>query len=206
MTEITGEVSSQQRAEALKGLDERKAAAATLEQQKVAPPPAELQGHKGFVAAREYANATFLVKPGKPVPTPIVAGMPVGIQPLARREGDVWASFNGGVLVTDDPVIIQWCLDHPKVCRPSDDPMTKGWATIKDMQARLSNRDPIVDSSQLDADETFPPDMMERLASQAQAAKVGSPGADAVDAAETIREVTARREAERAADTGRLVP
>ena len=201
-----GPVDAQERAAVLGGAEERRDAATRFAQEKTAPPPAELAEYKSFVAAREYANATFLAVAGKPVPLPPAFAAGSSIQPLARRDGDKWAKFVGGILVTNDPDIISWCIGHPQVCRDSDDKMTKGWATIKDMQARLSNRDALVDASQLDADETFPPNMAETLLAQANAAKAGSAGADVVEAAESSREATERRLAERAADSSRLEP
>lgn len=203
---IVGPVTTEERRAALEGVTERRDAATMLAQEPVAPPPEELSKFQSFVAAREYANATFLVQPGKPVPLPPAFAAGSSIQPLARREGDIWAKFAGGVLVTDNPVVVKWCEEHPKVCRSSDDPMTKGWATVKDMQARLSNRDALVDASQLDADETFPPGMAETLLAQAQAAKRGSAGVDAVEGAEAAREATEKRVGERADEPGRLAP
>lgn len=199
-------VTQAERRAATEGLEGRKVAATGLEGVAVAPPPTELEGYRSFVAAREYANAVFLVKEGKLIEAPLAMGMTPGVKPLVRREGDKMAAFRGGILVTDDPDLIAWCLAHPKVCRPSEDPMTKGWATMKDMQTPLANRDALVDASQFDADETFPPGLADRLAGQAQAAKVGSAGAEAVEAAETARELEQKRQAERAAEAGRLVP
>lgn len=198
-----GPVTPQERKTALEGAEERKAAATALDQASVAPPPEELRRMKSFVSAREHANASFLVKAGIPTPLPAAFAAGSSVQPLARREGDKWAHFVGGILVTDDPDIIAWCEIHPKVCRDSANPMTKVWATIKDMQARLSNRDPMVDQSQLDADETVPPNM---VGVQAVAAKPGSTGSDLVGAAEASREATERRTSERAAEPGRLLP
>lgn len=141
-------------------------------------------GLVSYVASDEHANSRWLVKPGDAIKTAIPAGVTTGIIPLVKREGDIWAKFVNGVMVTDVPEVIEWCSKNTDKCRRSDDPMTKGWATLKSLQARRANREQLVDPSEMNADEAFPADLAEHIA---QAAKSGSAGADAVDNAELTK-------------------
>ena len=154
------------------------------------------EGLVAYVAAAEYANSRWLVVPGKAIAAPITAGGTPGMIPLVRREGDIWAKFVNGVMVTEDLAVIAWCDERTDICRRTSDPMTKSWATLKSLQARLANRDRLLDTSELNADEAFPAGMVDHIA--AQAAKSGSPGAKVVERAETTRQAM---EAERAASS-----
>jgi hypothetical protein len=148
------------------------------EEVKVAPD----SGLVAFVAAAEYANRDHLVVQGKPVYRPQEGAT----SPWMRsRDGDVWAKFVEGILVTDDLQVIEWCDAHPKICRRSDDPMTKSWATLKELQARRANREQLLDPSTMDADESFPPHLMD--AAREQAAKPDSPGGRLVESAEVSK-------------------
>ncbi len=143
-------------------------------------------GLVSYVAAAQHANSRWLVKAGEVVKTAIPAGVTTGIIPLVKREGDIWAKFINGVMVTDDPVVIDWCASHTTICRRSDDPSTKGWATLKGLQARKANREQLIDASEMDADEAFPADLTSHIRNEA--AKSGSPGSDAVENAELTKE------------------
>lgn len=189
---FAGTVSPEEMAAATQGLAERQNAAELLAKEKVVPET----GLVSYVAAPEYAQKSFLIKAGEPQAAPIQMGTNPGIKPLLRREGDKWARFVGGTLVTDDPDIIAWCDAHPTQCRRSDDPVTRGWHTLKEMQTRRANRDQAMDASQMDAEASFPAGMkLSPLAEQA--AKDDSPGGRAVAAAELSREAAERDRAEK---------
>ncbi len=186
-----GEVDSAERADATDGVQGRKQASAKFQSEEAVALVDE--GLVAYVAAEEHANSRWLVVPGKAIAAPITAGGTPGMIPLVRREGDVWAKFINGVMVTDNADVIEWCKNHTKICRRSDDPMTKSWATLKSLQARRANRERLLDSSEMDADEAFPAGMIGSL--QEQAAKSGSPGAAAVESAETTKESIAQSRA-----------
>ncbi len=145
-----------------------------------------------YVAAAQHANSRWLVQAGETVKTAIPAGVTTGIIPLVKREGDIWAKFVNGVMVTDNEVVIDWCGKHTDICRRSDDPMTKGWATLKGLQARLANREQLIDPSEMNADEAFPAGLVDHIV--AQAAKPGSPGDAAVKNAELTKESIRQRQ------------
>jgi hypothetical protein len=60
--------------------------------------------------------------------------------------------------------------------------VTKGWATLKELEARKANREKLLDASDMDADKTFPPGLVDNL--REQAAKPGSSGDQLVEQAE----------------------
>ena len=187
-----GTVTGEQRAEASKdAAGTTQAAAGFKPEDEVAKAEDELVA---YVAAEEYANSRWLIKPGKPVAAPIGSGTTPGMIPLVKREGDVFAKFVNGVLVTKDPDILKWCSEHTTVCRRSDDPMTKGWATLKSLQAKRANRESLIDTSEMDADEAFPPGLVgsAKEIAAAHAAKAGSAGDEAVKNAETTKESVAQ--------------
>lgn len=159
------------------------AAAGLLEKEDIAVKDDD--GMVAYVASDEYANSRWLVKPGDIVKTAMAAGSTTGIIPLVTRTGDIWAKFVGGIMVTDVKEVIEWCSLHTDICRRSDDPMTRSWATMKSLQTRKANREQLVDASEMNADEAFPADLTEHIA--AQAAKSGSVGSDAVDNAELTK-------------------
>lgn len=159
-------------------------AAGTLDKETITAEMPE-SGMVAYVAAAQHANSRWLVQPGEVVKAGIAAGVTTGIIPLVKREGDIWAKFINGVLVTDVTEIIQWCGDHTDICRRSDDPMTKGWATLKSLQARKANREQLVDPSEMDADEAFPAGVADAIA--AASAKPGSIGDKAVKDAELTK-------------------
>lgn len=153
----------------------------------VVPAP---EGFVAYAAAAEFSNAEFLVKSGEPVPMPIQAGHSSSIRPLIRRDGDIKATFVEGVLATDDTLIIEWCDAHPTICRRTSDPMTKNWLNVKELQARLSTRERLVDPTEMNPDEAFPPGGSGDIAT---ASKLGSKGSQLVESAEG-----AKRQAEAA--------
>ena len=187
---VAGSVSDEERAATADSPAER-AANATLLKENIAPPE---EGVYAYVACDEFANSRFLVKAGEPSKTAPVAGSTSGIIPLINRIGDVWAVFTAGILVTEDPLVIAWCEAHPKRCRRSDDPMTKSWATLKGLSTDKANRERLVPTDEIDADEAFPPHARDNDLA-AQAAKDGSVGAMQVQNAENSRQsaVDARR-------------
>jgi hypothetical protein len=178
-----GVVTPAERNEAAPGLPGRQEAAEQLKTTEVAVEAPE--GMVAFVAAAEHANSDYLVEAGKLVKAPFTAGTTPGMIPIVKRDGDVWAKFTSGVLTTDDPKVIKWCDEHPTICRRSDDPTTKSWATLKELQARKSNREQLLDTSEMDADEAFPPNLVNNL--REQAAKPGSSGDQLVERAEQER-------------------
>ena len=180
---IGGSVTAEQRDEATSSPAERSANAALLKEN-IDPAP---EGVVAYVASDEFANSRFLVKAGEYSKTAPVAGSTSGIIPLVNRIGDIWAVFTAGILVTDDPLVIQWCEDHPTKCRRSDDPMTKSWATLKALSTDKANRERLVPTDEIDADAAFPPHALDN-ALAAQAAKEGSAGAEQVRNAEISRQ------------------
>ncbi len=170
-------------------------AAGQLEKEELAV-EIEDTGMIAYVASATHANSRWLVRPGKVVATAVPAGVTTGIIPLVKRDGDIWAKFVNGVMVTEDPIVIKWCGENTDICRRSDDPMTKGWATLKNLQARKANREQLVDPSEMNADEAFHPgNLQEHIA--AQAAKSGSAGDTLVKNAEltkkSIEDTAARK-------------
>ncbi len=178
-----GAVSSEEKAAAVATPVER-AANATLLEEEIIPGSEDVVA---YVAADEFANSRFLVQSGKPTPAPIVAGATSGVIPLINRIGDVWAVFTAGILVTDDPLVIEWCEDNPTKCRRSDDPMTKSWSTLKSLSTDRANRERLVPTDEINADEAFPPHALD-TALAAQAAKAGSAGDEQVRNAEISRQ------------------
>ncbi len=75
---------------------------------KIVPSENNDSGMRYFIAPI-YPNAKFLVRPG--VPKAMVATGGVIIS-WPERDGDVWAIFRSGILATDDPILIEWCLAH----------------------------------------------------------------------------------------------
>jgi hypothetical protein len=65
--------------------------------------------------------------------------------------------------------------------------MTKGWATLKELQARKSNRERLVDPTELDADASYPVGGHGNALAE-QAAKPNSTGSKLVEAAEGARQ------------------
>lgn len=186
-----GVVSPEARREAREDDADAQGAAQHFQREEVVVPPEE--GLVAYVAAGEYANATYLIKAGEPVKAPLQAGGTIGIVPLVKRESDVWAKFINGVLVTDKPEVIKWCDEHPTICRRSDDPATKAWATLKDLQTHRANRERLHDPSEMDADASFPAGLTDNL--REQAAKPGSPGGRAVESAEITKQSVERERA-----------
>jgi len=107
-----------------------------------AMPKEERQGKRVFVAPIEK-NTKYLVKAGTMVRFRD-PNSPTGMRDAAR-EGDIWAQFSNGVLVTDIPEVIAWCLGNKDICRPADDPRTAAWAQLKERQVPTAERE-----SQLD--------------------------------------------------------
>ena len=159
---------SEARADQQTGLSDRKAAATafagiTVEKDET------LQGFRAFVAPAKYGNTKILVNPesanfigvkgsvqSRVVTAAPQAGSPLGLVPAVARTDDNWAKFTQGVLVTDDPDVIAWCESHPSMCRDADDPRTRAWVTLKDMQSQTPSRDATLDSD-FDVDaEIFP--------------------------------------------------
>lgn len=95
------------------------------------------QGNRGFLAHRKFHNLKKLVTVGKVVsfPNPL---SPMGVNDR-KRDGDIWVKFKEGLLVTKVPEVIEWCLRHPDVCRPSEDPTTAAWLNLKNAQTPRAN-------------------------------------------------------------------
>lgn len=137
-----------------------------LDEGKVAPPPeGAVDGLRAFIAPNEL-NSTFLVRAGEPYRPPSMSGFGgAGLIPLMGREGDLTIRFTGGICVTDDPELIEWCEAHgpdsdlhrryheerdqdPRgcgvgsgLCRDASDPMTEIWAEFRAQQIPNARRD-----------------------------------------------------------------
>ncbi len=129
-----------EQAEQIKGLlaDQARLEEVIAKLVKGAPAPAEAssvpEGTRSFVAPA-HPNGKFLVRQGKLIQAP----SPEGPRDI-RREGDVWAKFTSGVLVTDDPDVIAWCEKHPELCRDAFDPETEVWAALIEAQRETATR------------------------------------------------------------------
>lgn len=124
---VTAEVEAQ--APTLGRIEEARAKAQEaireLPEETASPPASEPgTGRKVFVSP-EYVNGKFLVKEGTTRPERLADG-----RVIETRDDDVMARFSGGILATDDPDVIAWCLDHPELCRDIDDPATPVWVTL----------------------------------------------------------------------------
>lgn len=196
---ILGSLTAEERASAAPEEGRIKAAEALEKEGFPGSNEAESMGYRTFVAAREHSQGRFLVKPGKLVTIAPLPGSTPGILPAITREGDVWASFSGGVLTTNDERVIAWCENHPKVCRDATNPTTPGWAALKDLQARVATRDV-----------TLPPDVdVDAMFDFPEALGQSSGGEDAralVEGARTSQEKRESVERERKANTERLSP
>jgi hypothetical protein len=176
-----GVVSSQQRQDATADQAGAAAAAQTLEKESVVAEAED--GLVAYVAAAEFANHRWLVKAGEPVYLRQEGATSPGMR---SRDGDVWAKFVNGVLVTDKPEVIAWCEAHPTICRRETDPSTKAWATLKALQTRLANRERLLDPTEMNADESFPVNGAGNL--HEQPASPDSAGGQAVESARLSRE------------------
>lgn len=96
-------------------------------------------GYRGFVAPLEQ-NTSILVKAGTIVQIRDPSS-PTGFRD-ASRQGDIFATFVNGVLVTNVPEVIAWCESHDALCRDVNDPQTDVWYEMKLAQIPLSTRDP----------------------------------------------------------------
>ncbi len=179
---VEGEVTDEQREHSLKDMMQNKAAHDSFKPEEVEVKPDD--GFVSFVAAAEFNDCKFLVKEGKVVEHRNDTNRPG----MRGREGVKKARFTNGVLATDDPEVIAWCDAHTTICRRASDPMTKGWASMKDMNVKKANRERLQDPSALDADAAFPPgsEMLDRL--REQAAKDSSVGGELVRSAELTKQ------------------
>jgi hypothetical protein len=149
------EVDPSQAAAAARDAATVKQAAARLAESNVSVPAEEARRFRTFVAAAQYRNHKFLIKRGQVVQFRD-PNSPTGSRD-ARREGDKFARFAGGVLVTDDADIITWCEQNRKVCRDATDPRAAAWAQLKEGQIDLAARERVIDGS-LDVDQMLYPD------------------------------------------------
>ena len=155
-----GIVSPEQRAEAAQVVAGSKEAAAVFNPADAVVTSPDDDELIAYVAAEAYANSRWLVKHGVAVKAPIGSGTTPGMIPLVKREGDVWVKFVNSVMVTKDPLVIAWCEENTDKCRRSDDPTTKGWATLKSLKASRANREKLIDTTEMDADAAFPPGLI----------------------------------------------
>jgi hypothetical protein len=112
------------------------------ERVRVKPAPFGEEAYRSFVACKSFENHSVLVQPGKVITAPLQPGTPMGLTPMSHRDGDVWARFHNGYLTTKDPAVIAWCLEHPTVCRPGEDPRTKAWAALKAAEVATASSEP----------------------------------------------------------------
>lgn len=141
------------------GLDSGLAAAAVpVEQRRV---------WRSFVSPL-FQDAKFLVVKGKVQSFPDMNSQ-FGSRDI-QRIGDKWATFGGGVLTTNDPEIIDWCLRHdgfhddpetgarlPGICVDANDKRAAAWSNMKTGQQNLAAREPSIDPS-FDVDEMIYPE------------------------------------------------
>jgi len=138
------------------------------------------KGYVAYVTYDAHLNTEFMVEPGTPVKLPPSPYTPPGVVSISHREGDVVARFVGGILTTNDPQVIDWCDNHPTICRPAADPRTKGWLALKNTQVATSTRE--AQNHDLDADEL----MFGSGAPDGRGDRVMAPGADSGRAAAAV--------------------
>ncbi len=95
---------------------------------------------KRVFVAPGHMNDAFLAKSGvlvQAAPNAFSGGLPIDL----RRDGDKWVQFQAGIVKTDDPDIIAWCVDHPDICRDIADPQTEAWATLKEMSVETASKE-----------------------------------------------------------------
>lgn len=180
----------------------RKEASANLQAGESIETHPEAKEYRTFVAAEEHHNTRFLAQAGTPVKAPVLAGSTSGIIPLITREGDIFAEFTSGVLVTKVPEVITWCEAHPQVCRDATDPRTPSWATLKAMQVSKANREAAL-GREIDVDAMAFPELP---GIDGAVPSGGDVGTQAVASALNTQEKLEKVESERAADTERLKP
>ncbi len=164
------------------------------------------QGYRTFVAAKQFENHKFLVVVGTNIVAAPHAGTPIGVQPIVRREGDVWARFTNGVLVTNEDKVISWCEEHPKMCRDAADPRTGPWATLKEMQTQTPSREVTLENS-FDVDAAIFPDIPEEQEAFARAASAASESGDKkITEALSATQKQVSVDTQRASDRGRVEP
>jgi len=154
----------------------------------------ELRGFRAFVSTAAHANTKILVNPkgAKVVNAAPVAGAPLGLIPSIRRDGDIFANFTEGVLVTKDPQVIAWCEANPSICRDASDPRTRMWVSMKNMQTQTPSRDVTLDPT-IDVDAELFPEGFDLTPREADAS-----GDDAVAAALSSRDSAAAVDAKEA--------
>ena len=182
----------------------RQDAADKLSQETLPPSDVQEQGYITFVSCKEFENSKFLAVVGKPEKMPPHPGMSPGITPYSQRVGDKLVKFSGGVLVTNDEEVINWCKAHPQVCRDANDPRTQGWATMKAMQTDTASQDAPLPRS-VDVDAMAFPEGIEIAPTQTLEQGVdNSSGKLLVDAARTSQKTIEEKDKERAADPSHL--
>ena len=98
-------------------------------------------GFRCFIAPA-HKNCHFLVVAGKVQTVPTIEG-----PRQLSRDGDVWADFSGGFLLTDDPIVIDWCEKNHDICRDVMEPQTEAWAALREGQLNTSKREPSIPAS-----------------------------------------------------------
>lgn len=115
-----------------------------------------------FLSA-QHPNTKFLVQVGE-VQSFKAQDSPTGRRDT-NREGDVWAQFSGGMLATNDPIVVEWCEAHGPdedlhreyhrareestracraghgVCCDAADPNAAHWVAMKDAQIPNASRE-----------------------------------------------------------------
>ncbi len=132
-------------------------------------------GLRTFLSPTE-PNTQFLVRPGKLISFPD-PNSPTGRRD-SHRDGDIWATFSGGVCVSRDPIIIEWLEAHAgdrdawlayharygsnpredsvpyNLCRDIRTENVEAWAEMKALQVPTSRRAATL-SPGLDVDKVF---------------------------------------------------
>jgi hypothetical protein len=111
MSDIIPEVTSLSAALAAKSaMEAGDAAAANLQGKRILVQD-EDEGNRYFISP-VYPNAKFLAVAGQVEYANAPTGQLQVQRPAMRRVGDKWARFHSGVLTSNDPDIIEWCVAH----------------------------------------------------------------------------------------------
>lgn len=95
-------------------------------------------GPRRVFVAPAHQNEKILVKAGTPITRPNPAA---AMDMVIRRDGDIWARFQDGILSTEEPEVIAWCEAHSNFCRDAEHPQTRAWAVMTEAQMETSTQE-----------------------------------------------------------------
>lgn len=114
-------------------------------------------GMRAFISP-VHKNTRFLIHQGKLTTVDLASGLPAlpgvpypnGVE--ARRIGDVFIQFTGGICILDPSqeeyeVQLAWAEANPSVCRDATIPETDIWASMKEGQLDLKDKEAGMDKS-----------------------------------------------------------